>query len=204
MWILSVDVETTGLNPQTCDVIQFGCVLDNTEWWSVAGTWEKLPVYETIVRPGYYVDSGLLRGEPYALQMNHAIIKRLASGEGINTWDLGETLKAFLILHGMDMPSAGKPIGVTAAGKNFGSFDLQFLKWVAGFEKSIKFAHRSLDVGSLYFDPTLDTDKLPDLATCLGRAKLPSDVAHTALADARTVAALVRLKFGFNPYERTY
>lgn len=205
MWILSIDLETTGLDPDSCEVIQVGAVLDNTNWWSDSETWEKLPTIEFLVKPLSLVDGGkLIMGEPFALAMNHQILRDLVDptykGKVVTGGDVGWELKKWLGMHGPKFEDS-KPVSITGAGKNFGSFDLQFLKRLTGFTNHIKFAHRCLDVGSLYFDPTLDHEKLPDLKLCLSRGGMQQIVVeHTALSDARAVAALIRSKFGCNPF----
>lgn len=206
MWILSVDIETTGLDPETCEVIQVGCVLDNTNWWKETGTWGKLPTIEFLVKPQSLAHGGTtLRGEPFVLAMNHQLIANLVDpkypqGNIVYADNVGWHLKQWLCLHGPD-GIANKPLSITGAGKNFGFFDLQFLKKLPLFEDSIKFVYRCLDVGSIYFDPALDHEKLPDLKTCLSRGGLQQVVVeHTALSDARAVAALIRSKYGYNPF----
>ena len=81
--------------------------------------------------------------------------------------------------------------GLLAAGKNFASFDLQFLNQLPGFRKFIRFKHRFLDPAMLWWDPDLD-DGPPDTKTCMERAGLAGEVAHTAIEDALVVVKLIR------------
>ena len=80
---------------------------------------------------------------------------------------------------------------LTPAGKNFASFDRQFLKRLPRFEQVVKLSHRTIDPAILFF--RLDDDKLPDSKTCYERAGLDGKVAHTAVEDALAVVRLVRL-----------
>ena len=82
--------------------------------------------------------------------------------------------------------------GVTPAGKNFASFDRQFLKRLPRFEQVVKLSHRTLDPAVLFWH-TLADEKLPDSKTCYERAGLDNKVAHTAVEDALAVVRLVRM-----------
>ena len=79
---------------------------------------------------------------------------------------------------------------VTPAGKNFASFDRQFLKRLPEFEKLVKLHHRTLDPAMLYWQ--VGDEKLPDSKTCYERAGMDPKVAHTALEDALAVVRLIR------------
>jgi DNA polymerase III epsilon subunit-like protein len=81
---------------------------------------------------------------------------------------------------------------LTAAGKNFASFDRQFLKRLPRFEQVVRLRHRTLDPAVLYWHP-LEDEELPSSKTCYERAGLDNKVAHTAVEDALAVVRLVRL-----------
>jgi hypothetical protein len=81
--------------------------------------------------------------------------------------------------------------GIQAAGKNFGSFDKQFLERLPGLKGWVKFKHRSIDPGNLFWRPQTDKE-LPGSKTCMERAGIPGEVAHTAVADAMAVIQMVR------------
>lgn len=157
--IISIDIETTGLDMEVCQILEIGMVDE--------------------VRNEFhcYVDNGIIIGEAYALQMNQAILKKIAGGQGISKYDVAKKMKAWL------------PDDFTVAGKNFGSFDLQFLKKLPDWD--IKIDHRIIDVGNLYWWPREDT-KLPTLETCMVRAGIPGLVTHNALEDAKIVMQLIR------------
>ena len=80
------------------------------------------------------------------------------------------------------------------AGKNIGTFDIQFLAKLPGWDK-IKYRRRFLDPGVLFVDFKNDTE-VPDLATCKARADMPFFVHHTALDDAWDVILLLRKHYG--------
>lgn len=182
----SVDLETTGLNPKKCQVVEFGAVLDDLR---VQEPLEKLPKFVAhIWRPNY-------RGEPYALGMHGELFKRIADKDrGLNIMLESEVLpsfKLFLMKNGY----SDRPTKINVAGKNFANFDKRFierLKYSPGSE--IEFRHRVLDPAILYFNPCED-DELPNMAKCLERAGLPKHVPHTAVEDALLVVQLIRHKF---------
>ena len=57
--IISIDLETTGLNSETCQILEIGAVTSEGETFHC------------------YVDNGLIQGEPYALQLNQKHNKAL-------------------------------------------------------------------------------------------------------------------------------
>ncbi|MBN2475346.1 MAG: hypothetical protein JXB62_12110 [Pirellulales bacterium] len=78
------------------------------------------------------------------------------------------------------------------AGKNYASFDARFLSKITSWDKHIQVHHRILDPAALYWQPETDGVELPDTKTCMERADIPGEVAHTAVEDARVVALLIR------------
>ncbi len=99
--------------------------------------------------------------------------------------ELGFLFASWLTKLGLDTNK-----GIQAAGKNFASFDMQFLKRIPGFKETISFRHRIIDPAILFWEP--DDDKLPDSKVCYERAGYDSNVSHTAVEDARAVVWLVR------------
>ena len=176
---VSIDLETTGLNPDCCQILEVGAVYDD---WSKP--LKELPVFHR------YVVHHAYRGQPYALAMNADILRRLSgvtSGEDFcRPEDIGDQFEFWLASCGWDTK---KPI--TPAGKNFSSFDLPFLKMV-GFP-TLK--HRSIDPAMMYWLP-LEDEKLPDMKTCMERAGIVGAVAHTAVEDALVVVQLIRIGAG--------
>lgn len=163
---VSIDLETTGLCPVTCQIIEVGAIksndLDN-------------PFHCYVIHDRYV-------GEPFALSMHGRIFKRIAVKErGYKYLTPRE-----VVFHLWDW-LGDKP--VTAAGKNFNSFDLPFLRQLPDWRPFFK--HRVIDPGNLYWEPELDGDRLPDMPTCMARAGMTGVVGHTALEDAEIVLELV-------------
>lgn len=172
---VSIDIETTGLDPSWCQVLEIGAVVCQVNFETPV---EKLP---TFCRR---IDHGRFQGQSYALQMNHAILNRIATGDAVTPAQAVMDFHDFLSSYGVD------PLAVVFAGKNAALFDLPFLKMLPGW--NVRHKHRVIDPAILYWKPEVDGAVLPDMKTCMHRAGLSGEVAHTAVEDARTVIRLIR------------
>ncbi len=176
---VSIDIETTGLDPATCQVLEMGAVLD--DWRTPI---DQLQTFRKIlVHP-------VVTGNPYAMALNANLLVQVANPQQTPLFchpeHLGVQFAQWLTANGID------PMGVQAAGKNFASFDAQFLLRVPGFIKHVKFRHRVLDPAILFWHP-LEDERLPDSKTCYERAGMDGKVAHSAVEDALAVVRLVRM-----------
>lgn len=185
MKVVSVDVETTGLDPRKDQILEFAAVLFDLPGEPI-DHFHRLVWHERI------------EGHPRALAMNAAILVELADADRpvslkvVHVHGLYSDFRSWLYRHVGDAK-------VTLAGKNAGAFDLQFLRSLPGWRDDL-FRHRILDPGSLYFNPGLDSDYLPDLATCRERAGLDKQVKHRALHDAIAVMECIRAYYDQEPY----
>lgn len=172
MKFLSIDIETTGLNPDICQIIQIAVVCLDTE--TPESEW---PSFELLVDPGTIV------GEPFALAMHAALLKRIAKGEGRPLDEVMEYMLKFVKWELRNDPSGE----FTVVGKNF-SFDVSFLRKHASWG-DMPVSHRHIDIGNQFWRPSVDGAKLPDSKTCFERAFGGEGVvAHTALEDAMVAA----------------
>lgn len=197
-----VDIETTGLDPSKHGVIAFACVKANLFDASV-----PLKAFYRWVNP-----EGMVWTQ-YCLDLHHEwlrIINKRIKEKRLTLEDSqNPTICANLLLVvtafrtwlrdecGWEQDAKGKWPSLIAAGKNFGAFDLQFLKSYMGM-----FAHRSLDPAILYMEK--GDKKPPDLMECKARAIErgyggfeSTVVSHDALDDAMDVVKL--LQFAFSP-----
>ncbi len=178
---VSIDIETTGIDHNTCMLLEFGAVID--DWVTPIS---KLPQFHC------YMDNGnTIVGEPYAFSMHSQILRRIAerdpkylyctSGKGLHN-----AFSKFLIEHNVikDEREAFLP-----GGKNFNSFDRQFLNKLNGWK--IKMHHRCVDPTMLYWIPG---EIPPSLEECKIRAGFPNEgeVKHNAIDDAIDVIRCVR------------
>jgi hypothetical protein len=179
MKYVSIDIETTGLEPETDQILEFAAVYDHTEWW------HERPV-EALSSMSVVIRHDRIEGHPYALAMNARLIatnaherdKCVAPGD---LW--GEFHHWLEPLGGITYP--GK---INVTGKNVAMFDLPFIRKIQQFP----FHRRVLDPAMYFVDLDQD-DVLPDMKTCLQRAGLPDQVSHEALDDAQQACRLIRV-----------
>lgn len=191
---ISIDIETTGLDHSFCQVIEFGAVIE--DWVTPV---EKLPRFHC------YVYHDQIVGQPFALQMNAAILKKLAfverkmcvagsfiSPDGelfLRPARVAAEFSLWLLSQQFDQD---EPLLV--AGKNFAGFDRPFLEKLPDWD--IPFHHRAIDPAMFFWKPS--TDRVPpSTKTCMERAGIAGEVAHTAVEDAIGVIKLVRNAFDF-------
>jgi oligoribonuclease len=185
MKYVSIDIETTGLNPDTCSVIEFGAVIDDTEKPKPLDQLPRFHQYIDIVSP-----NNIISGEPYALSMHSKIFKLFADPNRCSTdfckpGYLCSNFREFLFENGHYQP-------INVAGKNFAGFDLQFLRRLPNWD--IKIHHRIIDPTILFLKAS--DINLPDTKTCKERANIAGEVAHTAIEDCLDVIKLVRVGLG--------
>ena len=136
---VSIDIETTGLDPETCQTLEIGAVFDN---WTLP--LDKLPTFHCYVvhnadrRPAL-CPGPERRHPPQAGQS--AEDRGLPAAERSRRRD-GRLARPLRL---------GRVEAVTPAGKNFASFDRQFLKRLPDFEKKVRLHHRTLDPAMLFW-----------------------------------------------------
>src|SRR4051794_27537560 len=116
----AIDLETTGLNPETDQILSIGIVLDLDQTKRL----DELPKLKLLIMHDRIV------GNPFAIQMNHQIIERIARNAPqenevqITESDIDRHIYGFAGDYGA-LTAKGK---LTCAGKNFASFDRPFLQ----------------------------------------------------------------------------
>lgn len=218
MLYVSIDIETSGLDPVKNKVLSIGAVIEDTE--------KKLPFSE-IPKFNAIILQHEIVGSPRAIIMNKNIIelmleyldstdsvKRiLKEKSGYEFYKEDEVIKHFfdfLFINGYDysfnlmeiirrvdghsLPMFDgniRPLNINVAGKNFGTFDKLFLQELPWWKKLIIPKQRIIDPSVLYCDWKNDKS-LPSLSECKNRAELNSVVTHNALEDAWDVVELLR------------
>lgn len=71
MIYISIDTETTGLNPETCQLLSFGAIVEDTE---KKLPFEEIPKFHCAILRG---QRDILQGELYALNMNRDLIEKI-------------------------------------------------------------------------------------------------------------------------------
>jgi DNA polymerase III epsilon subunit-like protein len=174
---VSIDVETTGLDPNKCQIIQIAAVVDHDFMTPV----EELSHFVTAVRHQFY------NFHHMTLKMNWKLIEAIINDTiaSIEADSVCPQLTAFL-----DREQAINKDGkFIAVGKNYGGFDRQFLERLPNW--SLSPHYRSPDPVGMYWNPL--TDEVPPGAEeCCKRAGFDFTKHHDALEDARMVIKLIR------------
>ena len=174
MIYVSIDLETTGLDPETCQVLEIGAVAQE-----LGG--------KEIERFHAVIDHKELYGSPFALSMNQRLIQMIADGGAKSPYIVWRDFYSWL-----DDYTSEPTDRVIVAGKNFAGFDRPFIERSDPATASL-FFHRVLDPAMFYMKS--DDDFPPSLSDCLERAGLPNIVTHSALADAVQVRDLIEHHF---------
>lgn len=191
MKYVSIDIETTGRNPQKHQMIEFGAVVED-----MVSPMSSLPTFHRYIVHYEYVC------EPGAVSMNKEIFDILAQYDHKKPMneqkypfvDVNYFFSEFifwLYQHGV-VSNTDNPESFTVAGKNFIGFDYQFMRKIL-YGSKFRVKYRSLDPAILYWNPGSD-EELPDLQECVNRAGFSDTVTHTAVEDAMLVLKLIRAK----------
>lgn len=222
MKIFSLDIETTGLDETTNQIIEIGGVIDDLE---DPQSIDQLPEFHCyVVHPEYTVseyvlgmhsDSGIWkrlqqRPDGYDYLTPEQAVDQLAKfvyeqyithekrgNHPLNGSKLSWAQARYPENYWSSFQPDCFPMSVVTAGKNFGSFDLRFLKTLPGLNEMIRFHHRTFDPGPLY--TRIDDDSIPNMDTCLERAGIDEKVPHHAVEDSKLVVKLIRNHFNL-PY----
>lgn len=165
MKLLWLDLETTGLEPQKCQILEVAAMVADLEQ-----PFARLTPYEAVLRPPVKP----LDVHPVVLEMHHR--NGLWADCDKSTTTLAE-VEAHLIEMAGRTPASDRENQTTLAGSCVG-FDLGFIK--VHMPELAKYLHyRVLDVSSVLL-----------FCRALGMPKPPKIEAHRAMADIRESIAL--------------
>lgn len=194
MKYISIDIETTGLDPATCQVLEIGAVLEDTE---------NQTDFENAKKFRAIIPHRIISGSPFALNMNKELIKTISDYNSIE--DVFESLSHASKHSIVSLENVSSVFGnwlenecgylkkerINVAGKNFLGFDDKFLNLIPDWQKNVKINRRVIDPAILAMDWKSDRD-LPGLNQCLERAKIQKEVSHNAVEDAWDVIQVLR------------
>jgi oligoribonuclease len=209
MKYVAIDIETTGLDSEVCQILQVGAVIEDTV---LIPKLEDLPRFSCIVEYPTYT------GRPFALDMNNWILKILASLERANKDErvtirkehhimrdglVARALYEWLRGNGIQpvKDSKSEQVQINVAGKNFATFDRLFLEKLPGWSTLIQVKQRIIDPAVIFTDWQED-ESLPNLNTCIKRAGLTGEVTHDAVQDAVDVVRVLRAVTSY--YEKRF
>jgi DNA polymerase III epsilon subunit-like protein len=184
MKLISIDIETTGLNPVTDSVLEIGAVIFDPAPPLNPDERFRPQTFECIIK------HERISGNPFALQLNANLIAEIAGTKETHVPIVSVTQAITDLRDFIDANiEAGEKL--TAVGKNFDAFDKQFLNRMPGYEIATKnrIARRVLDVGSLCFRP--GDGQVVNLTACLKMLGVDATVQHRALDDALDVMTVV-------------
>lgn len=180
MIVYSIDIETTGLDPERNQVLEIGVARGEIYDDSPLDTWHL------------YVDHDELYVNPFALNMNRDLLQEMFELKQTNSTRLVSPDKVFpLFKKWQTSIYEPNPTRLIACGRNFNGFDLQFLKRL-GFVNL--FRHRVIDPTVLYM--RRGDEYPPSLDEAAERAGLPPRISHRAIDDAIQSIWCVRSHFG--------
>ncbi len=220
MQYVSLDIETTGLNPKKNQIVEVGAVAT-----SIGDTLsiEKLPrfravlIHESMTMDPFCANlhrdlwreiiaaKSFIGDEDYRLARYLEDDGKVRSSTKLSDNDTYycmpdkfETLfEGWLkevcpeaIVNIKNVCSTSSPVKINVAGKNVASFDIPFLEALPGWKGFINFRRRTIDPAILCVHKS---DKhLPDLKECLTRCNIVKKVSHTAVDDALDIIQIIR------------
>jgi len=222
---LSIDVESTGLDPINSELLELGIVIFDS-----AIKFEQKA--SNSLRVVFCKEQ--IQGNIFAINMNIDLLNEInkynsvfKKGEHdgymvvttptlttiyVNVAPVTDSDNFFSFItrtamsHTCDMIkdfliNAGVEGKYNIAGKNYSNFDKGFICKYDQLEDLIvkNSRHRVLDIGSMYVQA--DDEVIPNLSECLKRAGLPAEVPHTAVDDAILVVKAAQYKFGIQKEE---
>jgi DNA polymerase III epsilon subunit-like protein len=221
MKYISIDIETTGLDPVNDQVLSIGAIIEDT---NNPLKFEDIPKFHGVIKRNR-IEGGL-----YAINLNRELLetlnhyltaadqdekKDIVNMTGMDFYEEDEIVEQFyywlvsndlvdlnkVIDHGYVTTFTGtmvppitrgtNSIQINAAGKNFATFDKLFLERLPRWKQLIKIRQRIIDPSVLYVNWESDSC-LPSMSECKVRAGLPGMVTHNAVEDAWDVVQLIR------------
>ncbi len=221
MKFISIDVETTGLDPEFNQILSIGAVIEDT---LNPLPFEDLPKFHAVIkRESVY-------GSIFALNLNKDLIQAMKDYSEARTQELKdeveesfgakfynedevvEALYQFCYRNGLvdldpnfinntrkTVDGISYPIltsnmpktYLNCAGKNFAGFDKKFLEKLPRWKQVFSIRSRVLDPGILFVD-WINDESIPSLDQCKQRAGIEGVVTHNAVEDAMDVVMLLR------------
>lgn len=221
MRYISIDIETTGLDPEFNQILSIGAVIEDTH---LPIPFEDLPKFHAVIKRESF------HGSIFALNMNRDLIqamkdhseartdetkKLVEESFGAKFYQEDEVVEAlyqfcyrnglveldpnFLnkqmkTVDGIPYPILGSNMVKTylnCAGKNFAGFDKKFLERLPRWKQVFSIRSRVLDPGILFVD-WINDESVPSLDECKKRAGIDGVVTHNAVEDAMDVVMLLR------------
>jgi len=186
MRYVSIGIKTTGNNPETCQVVEVGAIIDDLQ----AINFNHTRTFR------FRFDRNIYSGEPHVLvqlkdffETIHSAFNDLDNDSYIGGEDFfTEYFERWLYRYDLD------PQSFTVTGLNFVNYVDPFLENLKGVGIDIQWDKQILDPGTLFAKS--NDSFIPDISQCMMRANLHiKDIPYNpdnALFDAYIACALVR------------
>lgn len=224
MQYLSIDVETTGLDKENHQILSIGAIFEDTEKklsFEEIPKFHGAILHEELKGSPFAINLNkdlISTIVSYQGTKSEDTKRRIEEESGMKFYKETEIVEAFYhflhdcglipfsltlegvhtkIINGKSYPMIGmktKPIGITCAGKNFGTFDKVFLERLPRWNQVVKVKQRILDPSILYVDWKKDAE-VPGLGKCKERAGYDKVVSHNAVEDAWDIIRLLRKQY---------
>lgn len=221
MRYISLDIETTGLDPEFNQILSIGAVIEDT---LNQLPFEELPKFHAVIKREN------VSGSIFALNLNRDLIQAIKDYSEAKTEELKqeveesfgakfyhedevvEALFRFCYRNGLvpvdhgylnrtvnvvdgkiypALTSNMPKVYLNCAGKNFAGFDRKFLERLPRWKQVFSIRSRVLDPGILFVD-WINDESVPSLDECKKRAGIEGVVTHNAVEDAMDVVMLLR------------
>lgn len=199
MKYVSIDIETTGLDPKIHKILSIGAIIEDTENPQPLEMCPKF--YGVIIQRNFsispraaVINAELIGTISSYIDSNKVERTALENKLGCKFYEEDEIVVAFynFISHQISKDlELDSPVKFNAAGKNFATFDNLFLEQLPKWKQYMRVRQRVLDPAILYVNWHGD-DALPSLTDCKIRAEISGDVTHDALLDAWDVVQVLR------------
>lgn len=224
MKYVSIDCETSGLNPEKCQVLSIGAVVEDTNNLLPL---EELPTFHCAILHNE------IHGELFALNMNKDLMSKIveyqtAKGEAakeavekkynmifrkekdavVEFWKFlirSKVIEFDLELRGhiqwdveneCSYPLIGPntPVSHITVAGKNVQFDLSFLVRLPRWKQLLKVRQRVIDP-TVYYTDWQNDEALPNLSTCKTRAGFDGHVSHDAVDDSLDIIKLIRKQY---------
>jgi DNA polymerase III epsilon subunit-like protein len=225
MKYISIDIETTGLDPKTCQILSIGAVIEDT---NTLIPFDELPKFHGVIKREH------VSGSIFALNLNKDLIEEIKNNSVAKTDELKkhhevrfgckfydedkivEALFQFCYMNGLVPHNEKMLIGTRVTDSEGNSFPMLTSnlpktyitcagKNFAGFDqKFLELLPRWKQVFSIrsrVLDPGIlfvdwkNDEAVPSLFECKQRAGIDGIVTHNAVEDAMDVVMLLRTKY---------
>ena len=221
MRYISIDIETTGLDPEFNQILSIGAVIEDT---LNPLPFEELPKFHAVIkRESVYgsifalnLNKDLIQAmKDYSEARNEELKQEVEESFGAKFYHEDEVVEALFqfcyrnglvdldpnfvnntrkIVDGISYPILTSNMPKTylnCAGKNFAGFDKKFLEKLPRWKQVFSIRSRVLDPGILFVD-WINDESIPSLDECKKRAGIEGVVTHNAVEDAMDVVMLLR------------